>query len=114
MTIKLLTLKGSDKPDKKYMATFLISTEGGIKIKKTIHFGSKGMRDFTLINDKSSKWYLPKVLDRNVVKDSYLRRHEKNEDWNSPITAGALSRWILWDKKTLASSLKAFKKRFKL
>ena len=47
------------------------------------HFGSKGMRDFTLINDKSSKWYLPKVLDRNVVKDSYLRRHEKNEDWIS-------------------------------
>ena len=108
--IKSLLIKKSDKPDKKYMAIFLVNNE---KV-RTIHFGSKGMRDFTLINDKSSKWYLPKVLDRNVVKDSYLRRHEKNEDWNNPLTAGALSRWILWDKKTLDSSIKAFKKRFKL
>ena len=108
--IKSLLIKKSDKPDKKYMAIFLVNNE---KV-KTIHFGSKNMRDFTLINDKSSKWYLPKVLDRNVVKDSYLRRHEKNEDWTNPMTAGALSRWILWDKKTLASSIKAFKKRFKL
>ena len=108
--IKSLLIKKSDKPDKKYMAIFLVNNE---KV-KTIHFGSKNMRDFTLINDKSSKWYLPKVLDRNVVKDSYLRRHIKNEDWTNPMTAGALSRWILWDKKTLASSLKAFKKRFKL
>lgn len=108
--IKSLLIKKSDKPDKKYMAIFLVNNE---KV-RTIHFGSKNMRDFTLINDKSSKWYLPKVLDRNVVKDSYLRRHEKNEDWTNPMTAGALSRWILWDKKTLASSIKAFKKRFKL
>ena len=48
MTIKLLTLKGSDKPDKKYMATFLISTEGGIKIKKNYTFWFKGNEGFYL------------------------------------------------------------------
>ena len=71
------------------------------------------MRDFTLINDKNSKFYLPKVLDRNVVKDAYLRRHRARENWDNPLTAGALSRWLLWDKKTLSGSLKAFKKKFK-
>ena len=72
------------------------------------------MRDYTLINDKNSKWYLPKVLDRNVTKDSYLRRHRAREDWTNPLTAGALSRWILWDLKTLNGSIKKFKKKFKL
>lgn len=81
---------------------------------KTTDFGSSGMRDFTLINNKTSKFYLPKVLDRNVVKDSYLRRHKKNENWNNPISAGALSRWLLWDKKTMKSSIANFKKKFSL
>jgi len=109
-TLKLVKIKTSDKPDKKYMAIFLIDNEKT----KTVHFGSKGMRDFTLINNKSSQFYLPKTLDRNVVKDAYIRRHRAREDWTNPLTAGALSRWILWDKRSLDSSIKAFKKRFKL
>ena len=109
-TLKLVKIKTSDKPDKKYMAIFLIDNEKT----KTVHFGSKGARDFTLINDKSSQFYLPKTLDRNVVKDAYIRRHRAREDWTNPLTAGALSRWILWDKRSLDSSIKAFKKRFKV
>jgi len=81
---------------------------------KTTDFGSSGMRDFTLINNKTSKFYLPKIIDRNVVKDSYLRRHKKNENWNNPMSAGALSRWLLWDKKTMKSSIANFKKKFSL
>ena len=109
-SLKLQKIKKSDKDGKKYMAIFLIDSD---KI-KTVHFGSAGMRDFTLINNKDSKFYLPKSLDREVVKASYLRRHRANENWNNPITAGALSRWILWDKRSLQSSIKAFVKRFKL
>ena len=69
--------------------------------KKTIHFGAKGMSDFTIHKD-------PKRKER------YLKRHKVNENWNKPDTAGALSRWILWNKPTLSASIKDFKTRFKL
>jgi len=108
--MKLLKVMKLVNDNKKYEATFLLDTGKEKKVK----FGASGYRDFTLINDKNSKFYLPKTLDRNVVKDSYLRRHEKNENWNSPTTPGALSRWLLWNKKTFNSSLKDYKKRFKL
>ena len=32
------------------------------------------------------------------------------EDWNDPMTAGALSRWILWGKPSLRESFNDFKK----
>jgi hypothetical protein len=47
-------------------------------------------------------------------KKLYLKRHEKNENWNDPKSRGALSRWILWNKKTLSASIADFKKRFNL
>ena len=109
-SLKLQKIKKSDKDGKKYMAIFLIDNERT----KTVHFGSSGARDFTLINDKDSKFYLPKSLDREVVKASYIRRHRANENWNSPTTAGALSKHLLWNKPTLLGSIKAFKKKFKL
>ena len=109
MILKLIKVMPSTIEGKKWTAFFL---KDGKEIVR--HFGSAGARDFTLINDKNSKFYLPKVLDRNVVKDAYLRRHRARENWDNPLTAGALSRWLLWDKKTLSGSLKAFKKKFKL
>ena len=45
-------------------------------------------------------------------KKLYLNRHKKNENWNSPMTAGALSRWILWNKPTLKASIDNYKKKF--
>tara|TARA_R110001606_G_scaffold374625_1_gene532530 strand:- start:8485 stop:8748 length:264 start_codon:yes stop_codon:yes gene_type:complete len=81
---------------------------------KKISFGASNYRDNTLINDKNSKFYLKKLVDRNVVKASYIRRHREKENWNNPLTAGALSRFILWNKKTLNSSIRDFKKRFKV
>ena len=47
-------------------------------------------------------------------KERYLKRHKKNENWNNPLTAGALSRWILWNKPTLKASIEDFENRFKL
>ena len=88
-----VVIKKSNKSGKKLMATF----DG----KKTIHFGAEGMSDFTKNKD-------PKRKER------YLKRHKKRENWADPQTAGALSRWILWNKPTLTASIKDYKSRFNL
>lgn len=108
-TIKLLRVVRSSNKDKKYDAIFLVNDK-----EKKVSFGASGYRDYTLVNNKDSKFYLPKILDRNVVKASYIRRHREKENWNNPLTAGALSRYILWNKKTLNASIKDFKQRFKV
>ena len=65
-------------------------------------FGASGMDDFTKTGDK----------ERRVL---YLIRHKKNENWNNPKSAGALSRWILWgDHTSIAENLAAFKRKFGL
>jgi hypothetical protein len=46
-------------------------------------------------------------------KDAYIARHKVNENWNEPTSAGALARFILWNKKTLNESISDFKRRFK-
>jgi len=93
-----VVIKKSDKDGKKLVALF---TDKQKKFKKTIHFGAEGMSDFTINKD-------PKRKER------YLKRHMKREDWSKPMTAGALSRWILWNKTSLSGSIKDFKKRFNL
>ena len=91
-------IKPSTQKTKKLMAIFY--DDNGKKI-KTVHFGAKGMSDFTIHRDKERK-------------ERYLDRHRKRENWNAPMTAGALSRWILWNKPTLQGSIRDYKKRFKL
>jgi len=108
--MKLIKIIESSNPKKKYDAIFKLNDDK----QKKISFGATGYRDFTLINNKDSKFYLPKSLDRNVVKDAYIRRHRSREDWNNPLTAGSLSRWLLWSKPTLKGAIKAFVKKFKL
>jgi hypothetical protein len=90
-------IKPSTQKDKKLMAIFY----DGEKKVKTTHFGAKGMSDFTIHKDKERK-------------ERYLDRHRKRENWNSFMTAGSLSRWILWNKPTLKASIADYKKRFKL
>ena len=92
-------IKPSTLKTKKYTAIFYDDKNKKIK---TTHFGNKGSSDYTINkNDKT--------------KMNYLKRHEKNENWNDPMTAGALSRWILWgDSTSIKTNIKDFKKRFKL
>jgi hypothetical protein len=97
MKLRLKTLKKSKKSAKKYDAVF--ETEEGRE--KTISFGAAGMSDFTIHKDEARK-------------ERYLNRHKKNENWEKPDTPGALSRWILWNKKTLKASLKDYKNKFNL
>ena len=108
--MKLLRITKSSNPSKKWTAIF----DTGDGKEKQVHFGSAGMRDYTLISNKSSKFYLPKILDRNVVRSSYRRRHKKDLETKDPMRPGYLSYYLLWNKKTLASSIKDYKKRFSL
>tara|TARA_R110000744_G_C18933723_1_gene513474 strand:- start:64 stop:360 length:297 start_codon:yes stop_codon:yes gene_type:complete len=83
--------------DKKYKAVLYLDGDK----KKTLHFGAKGMSDFTINKDPKRK-------------ANYIARHKVNENWKVPDTAGSLSRWILWNKTSFNESVKDYKRRFKL
>ena len=87
-----IIIKPSNKPDKKYMAI--------INDRKTIHFGAKGMSDFTIHKDEERK-------------QRYLNRHKKNDNWNDPLTASFYATNILWNKPTITESIKDTNQRFK-
>ena len=91
--LKLISVKRSPKKDKKLVATF---SDG-----KQVHFGFKGMSDY--LHHKSK-----------IRKNNYISRHRSRENWDDPKTRGSLSRYILWNKKTLNASIQDYKKRFKL
>ena len=63
---------------------------------RTTHFGAKGYEDYTLHRDEKRR--------RN-----YLSRHESREDWgrSGVMTAGWLSRYILWEKPTIKEAVAA-------
>lgn len=69
---------------------------------KKVNFGDSRYENYTIHKDDGRKRL-------------YLLRHGgANEDWNNPMTKGSLSRWILWNKKTLNESIDDFKKKFNL
>lgn len=68
---------------------------------KTTHFGASGYEDYITHGEMQRKM-------------NYLNRHKEREDWNDYMTAGSLSRWILWNKPTLSESIKDYMNRFKL
>ena len=60
-------------------------------------------------------WYVGGLILKNKdQKERYLNRHKKRENWDSYMTAGSLSRWILWNKETIKSSISDYLKRFEL
>ena len=87
-------LSKSDNPKKKYKV--IVVKEGGRK--KTIHFGSAGMSDYTKHTDPERK-------------KRYIARHRKRENWNDPYTAGFWSRWLLWDEPTIKASKSSISRR---
>lgn len=94
--IKLISIKKSNDGKTKLTATFEVDG----KIKK-VRFGAKGMSDYT-------------IHKNDERRDRYIARHKKNENWNDPLSKGALSRWILWNKKNLNDSIEDYKLRFNL
>ena len=96
MIVELVSIKPSPRKAKKLVATFNVNG----KVVKT-HFGAAGMSDFTKHKDEERK-------------KNYIARHSVNEDWSDPVKAGTLSRYILWNKKTLEASIKDYKRRFRV
>lgn len=93
-----VVIQKSKVKNKKYTAIFY---DGDKKIKST-SFGSAGADDYTKTKDKAQR-------------ERYLKRHRQRENWNAPMTAGALSRWILWgDSSSLKTNISNYKKKFGL
>ena len=93
-----VNIKPSTSQGKKMMAIFYDEAKKKVK---TTHFGAVGYNDFTITGDLQAKM-------------NYLSRHKKKEEWAEYMTAGALSRWILWNKTTLKESIKDYMNMFKL
>lgn len=91
-----IILKPSNAKGKRFRAIILYSDES----KKTINFGS--VTGSTFIDHKDK-----------VKKKNYIARHRVNENWRE-INAGSLARFLLWNKKSLAASIKDFEHNFKI
>ncbi len=92
--IEFVKIIKSPKYDKKYRAVFIVNGR-----EKKVDFGSSGYSDFTKHKDPERK-------------KRYINRHVSRENWDDPITPGALSRYILWNKPTFKASLQDYKKKF--
>lgn len=100
-TNKPVKIKIYDSPlkTKRYLAVFTLDSGK----QKKINFGLKNPKIGTYIDHNNDK-----------IKQNYIKRHLANENWNEPMNAGSLARWLLWNKKSLDASLKDFIKRFKI
>ena len=88
----------STNPKKKYMARF--AYDDGKK--KTLHFGMAGANDYTITKDLEAK-------------NRYIKRHTNSrEDFEKFDSPSSLSRYILWEKTSVAKGIKFYKKRFNL
>jgi len=99
--VKLTELENKNK---KYKAIFY---NNGMK-KETVYFGDGPAKDYTIHYQENGFKFA------NERKKLYLARHKKRENWNDFSSAGALSRWILWNKKSRQASINDYLKRFKL
>jgi len=102
--MKLVSIEESDKPKYKYVATF---EDDNMKIKKT-YFGASGYKDFTILSKE-----LPKE-EAEEKKLSYQARHLRDLETKDPTRAGYLSYFLLWNKPTLETSIRDYKRMFKL
>jgi hypothetical protein len=94
-------VKATDQKHK-YVATF--SKDGKTL---TVRFGAYGYGDYI-------KYHKQDKAVADTKRKAYIARHQVSENFNDPLTAGALSRWLLWEKPTLDEAMKAFKARFNL
>ena len=89
------TLQDGTAKGKRYKAIFY--DKKGDKI-KTTQFGSSSHENYTIHGDKKRKEW-------------YRKRHHKDKI-DEPMSAGSLSWWVLWNKKTLEASIKDYEQRF--
>ena len=81
--------------NKRYKAIYY---DRSLKKIKTTQFGDKRYDNYTIHKDK--KW-----------KELYRKRHHRDKI-DEPTSAGSLSWYLLWGKKTLEASIKEYERRF--
>ena len=86
-----VVISKSTRPEKRLMAKF----EG-----RTVHFGQRGAKTFVDHKDEE-------------VKRAWIARHRVREDWRDYDSAGALSKHLLWSKRSVSASVKALNDRQK-
>ena len=99
--VRLVSIGPSPLAHKKLVAMFAVRTPSGAERQKTTHFGAAGYEDFTTHGDE----------DR---RRRYVARHQAREDFGDATSAGALSRWVLWNKRSVGASIADFRRRFRL
>jgi len=105
--IRFLGLQKSKNPMKKWDANFILPNGK----QKLVSFGAAGMRDFTL----SPRRNQPEKDEALKARRAYISRHSgMGENWRDPLSAGALSRWLLWEFPTLEEAEREYRKRFRL
>lgn len=97
MGINQIYLAPSTRKTKKWMV--YVSHKGS---NRTIHFGAKGMSDYTIHKDKQRQ-------------KRYIARHSgMGETWSKKgiQTAGFWSRWLLWGLPDLDKSIRMIERKF--
>ncbi len=100
--MKLLYVEKSRAKGKKFRATF--ETDEGVR--KTTNFGSSQHSDFTGAGGEQE----PTTEEQ---KKSYIARHSKDR-LTDPLSAGALSMFLLWHTRDLNKNIQLYRKRFNL
>jgi hypothetical protein len=104
--IVFVKISPSTNPKKKLMAQFFNKEDKKVK---TTHFGSKPNKDFTIYSKESKE---RAAKERN----KYIARHKVRENWSQSgmTSAGALSRYVLWEKPTVEGGKQAYARQFGL
>jgi hypothetical protein len=63
-----------------------------------VHFGADGYEDYTMHKDPRRR-------------KNYLARHRTGQDWLNFCTAGAWSRWLLWEWQSMAQAIRGMKRK---
>ena len=98
--IELISIQPSTRKNKKWRATFLVEDDDGQQSYRTIHYGDSRYQDYTMHHDPERR-------------ESYRRRH-KSALKASPMSANALSYFILWYTPDINNNIEFFKEHFNL
>lgn len=94
--MKLESIKRTPTERKEFKAIYKLDNGSS----KTVRFGTAS--NYVLNKNKTD-------LDRK----NYIKRHQVRENFDNPLTAGALSRHLLWgDSRSLKKNVDDFKTRF--
>ncbi len=96
--LRLVKIVKSPIKTKKYRATFSDGTH--------TDFGAAGYQNYGGVGKS-------RHTDKERKK-RYIQRHKDHENWKNPKSAGALSRWVLWNKDSFRASVDDYKRRFRL